>query len=889
MMDENNSLTEGISVLHQKFGLGVVELDRGETVIVRFEEGLQQCLKSELATRMGLAEKIEARETDSAEKVINRMQAEAIVSINDAWGVFSPSRIALYPHQLWVCHKVGRAWPMRWLVADDVGLGKTVEAGLILWPLLARKQVQRVLILCPASLVRQWSSRLLEMFDIRTTNYHSDSDRRGDSYWQRHDRVVASLHTLRDDRKGRWDRLAEAEKWDLVIVDEAHHLNADEDSGRTKAYKLVEFLQKQDKVDSLLFFTGTPHRGKNYGFYSLLQLLRPEWFSPSKPSGEQVPRLREAVIRNNKEAVTDLKGKKLFSAPNNESIHYAYSDEEQLFYESLSNFIKEGKAYAKTLSFAQGSAVGLILSTMQKLAASSIAAVSSAMRLRHEKLRKEKSALEEFKKVQLEDSEALLEDGAEKEAEKIINNMMLVTRDEVEALEHLIGLASRVKEETKLRKIVDLIESSHAGDSVLLFTEYKATQSLLYEMLTPINGKSTVGFINGDDILILKDKEGNERKLWSKRKRVAANFNSGRLRFLISTEAAGEGIDLHGSCNTLIHVDLPWNPMRLHQRVGRINRIGQTRKVQVYNLMNPSTIEAKIWIRLNAKIENIMQSLGKAMDEPEDLRQIVLGAASPKLYEELFQGAGEHTGEKFADWFDQKTATLGGKRVLDTVSNLVGNASKFDYHDTSGRIPRVDLPNLESFVALALKINGRRVTRGNNGLSFKTPKNWLVGLTPKSFEDLNFKRKKVGDHSGGATLGVGNPMLNHVLAEARAYEDCIASCTSKHLVGTLLVYKVHDRITGSGDKVLSFICGLEMPSVEMPPKVLLGWELLLRLNKIAEDGIRTGSNGFPFEEMKEMASRADNWLTENQESLNTGFKVPVFECIGLLAPEGETT
>ena len=497
-MSSEDELKAGASVEHPKFGLGKVEAVLEDTAIVRFESQLERCLLSELSKRAVVEDRLIAGKSDSLTRVINRMQAETIISANDAWGVFSPSRIALYPHQLWVCNKVGRSWPMRWLVADDVGLGKTVEAGLILWPLITRNRVNRILILSPASIVRQWCSRLLRMFDIRMTDYRSESDGTRDNYWKRHDRVVASFHTLREDRNGRWKRIHEADKWDLVIVDEAHHLNSDEEGGKTKIFRLVESLQNAGKIDSLIFFTGTPHRGKNYAFYALMKLLRPDLFDPEKPSGEQIPNLRKAVIRNNKQTVTDLSGKELFKRPETYSVHYSYSDEEQHFYDQLSEFIAGGKAYAKTLSLKAGSAVGLILATMQKLAASSVAAVTSAMKKRRQALIEGQDEVEQTLGAALND-EVLLEDGEENLSEKLIRQMIKVLEDEGKHLDYLIGLASMVKEETKIQKIIEMVQKEYPDQSVLFFTEYKVTQALLYGKLTEIAGKKQDGFINGDD------------------------------------------------------------------------------------------------------------------------------------------------------------------------------------------------------------------------------------------------------------------------------------------------------------------------------------------------------------------------------------------------------
>jgi len=143
------------AVRHPRFGPGQVRVDQGDSVVVRFDHGIEECLAADLEPVEGLAERMAAGQPDPALHVVTRILGECIRSVNDAWGVFSRSRIALLPHQLWVCKRVLESWPTRWLVADDVGLGKTIEAGLILTPLLSSGRVRRLLILAPASLVEQ--------------------------------------------------------------------------------------------------------------------------------------------------------------------------------------------------------------------------------------------------------------------------------------------------------------------------------------------------------------------------------------------------------------------------------------------------------------------------------------------------------------------------------------------------------------------------------------------------------------------------------------------------------------------------------------------------------------------------------------------------------------
>ena len=235
--------SKGDKINHKQHGVGTIRMVDDATLIVRFDHGIEECLKTDVELIKGIEQAINSLKFYPPIEVVVRCQAAAIQSVNDNWGVFSKSLIKLLPHQLWVCHRVLRQWPTNYLVADDVGLGKTIEAGLILWPLLSKGLVKRLLILSPASLVEQWQYRLRQMFDIRLTIYTAESDKLKTDYWNTHPYVIASLPTLRMDINGRHDRMLLAEDWDLLIIDEAHHLNAIEDQGATLGYRFVERLR----------------------------------------------------------------------------------------------------------------------------------------------------------------------------------------------------------------------------------------------------------------------------------------------------------------------------------------------------------------------------------------------------------------------------------------------------------------------------------------------------------------------------------------------------------------------------------------------------------------------------------------------------------------------
>jgi len=734
MNSEFYQLKTGDQVRHDNFGTGRVEIDKGPTVLVRFEHGFEECEKSTLSRILTPLQAIELKKWHRPLEVITRVQAGAIQSLNDSWGVFSQSRIALLPHQLWVCRKVLETWPTHWLVADDVGLGKTIEAGLILWPLLSRGTVKRFLILCPASLVEQWQERLRKMFDIRVAKYVTEADTERSDFWGTHNQVV--LQTIRLDKGQRHERLIESFPWDLLIVDEAHHLNADEKGGPTLGYQIANRLQQENRVTSIVFFTGTPHRGKNYNFLSILRLLRSDLFNPREDLQNQMKNLRYVMIRNNKQNVTDLKGKKLFQPLKVTSKTFEYSTAESNFYSMLTEFILSGQAYASSLDPNDRRAVMLVLVTMQKLASSSVAAIRRAINGRLSRITSARRELENLMGIvsQIERAEAFYDNDQLAQLEERIvelSDQLRLMEDEEPRLRQLLDAANKVQQETKINKIISIVEEIFFDRQILFFSEYKATQSLLMSALLQRFGDACVTFINGDnradDVV---DQSGISRSIRESRNNAEDKFNAGKVRFLVSTEAAGEGIDLQEQCYTLIHVDLPWNPMRLHQRVGRLNRYGQDRRVEVVTLRNPDTVESRIWDKLNEKIQNIMIAFREVMEDPEDLFQLVLGMTPPMLFRDLFSQGSKIPQESFSSWFNQKTARFGDKDVIDTVRDLVGHCSKFDYDQVSPQLPRIDLPELKPFFVSMLSLNNRRYKESEDGISFKTPEYWInqVGI-----------------------------------------------------------------------------------------------------------------------------------------------------------------
>jgi hypothetical protein len=463
--------------------------------------------------------------------------------------------------------------------------------------------------------------------------------------------------------------------------------------------------------------------------------------------------------------------------------------------------------------------------------------------------------------------------------------------DEEPALRELVAAAEAVGAETKITRILGLLEERFSDRAILFFTEYKATQSLLMSALMERYGESSVTFINGDERADeVRRPDGELRTLFEDRAEAARKFNAGEVRFLVSTEAAGEGIDLQERAYTLIHVDLPWNPMRLHQRVGRLNRYGQQHRVEVVSLRNPDTVESLIWERLDEKLARITLAHGQVMESPEDMHQLVLGMTSPSLFNELFAGASSVPRESLSQWFDQQTAQFGGQDVVRTLRDLVGNVRRFDFQQVSEQLPQVDLPDLRPFMEAALILNNRRPREEDGGLSFLTPDAWRDDRAVQSeYRGLLFDRRDRSADAQRRLVGVGHRALDQALRQASNRAATVTQLPTEVLERPLLVFRVRDRITGRDGGAPSIIVGLR-PGPEKDDFVLmLDWQVLQLLNNLPLR--RTLMNEPPaapkqVEGAAVAAREADLVLRSRLSEVDHRFRFPEAELLAVLWCDG---
>jgi len=543
----------------------------------------------------------------------------------DPYFGLSISRVDPLPHQLEAVYdyllKLAR---VRFLLADDAGAGKTIMAGLLIRELELRGLAERILIVCPANLAFQWQRELKEKFDTKFLVLKGQDirDQFGVNQWLERNRVITSL-----DLAKRQDILPGLRQvhWDLVIVDEAHRMSASDESHKSLRYKLGELLR--DTSDHLLLLTATPHKGDPENFSLFLQLLDADCYADVKSIREAMDRKRAPFyLRRTKEAMVYFPQRRedgtwtaenIFTKRIPHTVDFHIDGAEFDLYRDVTRFVKRESARAA----AEGEdprarAIGFLMSLYQRRLASSTYAMRRSLENRARRLEEglkraqdlarqappdlpDPEELEEMEESERDRLEALLE------AVTLAGSADLV-RQEVQELRRLAGQAQVVEDagtEAKLSELKALLQKEgffeHADQRLLLFTEFKDTLDYLMARLKSWGFR--VGCIHGGM------KSGSRDELGT-RLHAEQQFREGEIQVLVATEAAGEGINLQ-VCNILFNYDIPWNPNRLEQRMGRIHRYGQHKDCLIFNFVATNTIEGRVLQRLHEKLQEIRDAL----------------------------------------------------------------------------------------------------------------------------------------------------------------------------------------------------------------------------------------------------------------------------------------
>ncbi len=681
----------------------------GEIVIARIRRpdgGLEDVTLDVAELEDALARAaIEGPEIRPGDQVFGSLEATRIRLAYhfDPYFAVSLSGVRALPHQLEAVYERLLPQPrIRSVLAHDPGAGKTIMTGLLIKELKIRGAIDRVLILVPAPITAQWQDELQDKFDetFEIVDSHVDTGQVAGNIWQRKPLCIASIdYAKRDasdspDNPGRSVRDAILQcSWDLVIVDEAHKASAakyGDEVKPTKRYRLIEELSRSPQVNHLLLLTATPHQGKEEAFRLFLRLLDPDQFE-SLDMGRIRALLGEDrcpfFMRRVKEDLRDFDGRKLFLPRNAWTEAFELQGEEKQLYEEVGRYIKDflGQSYDGRRKMA----VALARSVLQRRLASSLNAISESLRRRETKLT---TLLEEVERLPAGAREKRLaeaglisldtetvDDDEESEqirdeavAEVTVANTVEGLRREVAAVSSLHAKAAGLRDaaladptrECKLAALKKCLDRSNFAElrerqgKLLIFTEHKDTLDHQEHNLREW-GYSVVTIHGGQNAADRKERQRRFRQ---------------EDQICVATDAAGESINLQ-FCHLMINYDVPWNPNRLEQRMGRIHRIGQDREVHVFNFVAVNTEEGRVLkalidkmqaIRKDLRSDRIFDVIGnylrvEGLNPEEVLREV---AVNPKRAEDFVNDIERLTREQL-ERFEQATSVALARRQLD--------------------------------------------------------------------------------------------------------------------------------------------------------------------------------------------------------------------------------
>jgi superfamily II DNA or RNA helicase len=563
-----------------------------------------------------------------------RLAAEAkrirLAHLFDPYLALTSSAIEALPHQITAVYgEMLTRQPLRFLLADDPGAGKTIMAGLLIKELILRGDLKRCLIVAPGSLVEQWQYELQEKFDLRfdvVSRQMIDAAYHGNPF-REHDRLILRLDMA--SRSDDMQALIEASTdFDLVIVDEAHRMSASYFGNEVKRTKRFLFGRNLGQnARHLLLMTATPHNGKEEDFQLFLSLLDHDRFEGRPRDGMRAVQPADLMRRLVKEELYWFDGRPLFPERRAYTVSYKLSAAEAELYSLVTDYVREEMNRADRVEGAARNNVGFALMSLQRRLASSPRAIWVSLKRRRERLQarleeeqiRARGQLSQVLRGPLRDLDAEdLEEMPDEELEALENEAIDTastarTLDELAAeiaslkdLEDRAYRLCRTGEDTKWSQLAQILDQPPVHDpdtgrqkKILIFTEPRDTLDFLQEKITArLGDPEAVKVIHG----------GVPRQ--QRRAAVAAFNDDPHVRVLIANDAAGEGVNLQRGAHLMVNYDLPWNPNRLEQRFGRIHRIGQTEVCHLWNLVAGETREGAVYQRLLEKLEEARKSLG---------------------------------------------------------------------------------------------------------------------------------------------------------------------------------------------------------------------------------------------------------------------------------------
>jgi SNF2 family DNA or RNA helicase len=676
----------------------------------------------------------------------------------------SNSLVRLEPYQLACVNWVMQKLRQRALIGDDVGLGKTIEAGLILKELSARNRADRVLFVVPAHLQKKWIRDMDRFFDIDLTVadrawVEGERRRLGEetNIWnQDQQQLVTSMAFLRQDefRPALRDAF-----WDVVVVDEAHKAAKRGDSP-SKTANMVETVAGNS--DSLLLLSATPHDGKGEAFRSLIEYIDPFLVGENRELGQET--VDRVMIRRGKTDIYDDDGERIFPDREVNSVSVSMTHDERQFYRAVTDYVKNVYNRSEKLN---EPAVGFAMALMQKRLVSSVGAIHATLRRRLTDLLDEQTATDELS----EEAEAYLDgedldEDDKQQAEDEIAGLTVASNDEqlqeeIDTLRDLVSLVEDLPVDSKAQKVrrfINQLLEEQPDEKLLLFTEYRDTLDYLLDFVQDEPWADEILVIHGD-----VDKE--------ERAHIEDEFNHGQSRLLFATDAASEGIDLQHSCHIMANYELPWNPNRLEQRIGRIHRYGQDKEVKVWNFLFEDTRESEIFEILQTKVEEIRSKLGNTADvlgilDDIDVDSLIMESIQndepPSATKEELEELIEERQRTLKEWYERSlvdTSTFDAESRRQ-IQEVVDESE--DVYGSEG--------DIREFFEQAVKaFDGEFEKRGTNLYQAELPKDIRPPNVDATFGPFTFDREFAMEHEDITFVAPDTDVLQRLMA--RVLED----------------------------------------------------------------------------------------------------------------------
>ena len=667
-----------------------------------------------------------------------RLASEAyrinLAHVFDPYLAVHTSAIEPLPHQISaVYQEMLSRLPLRYILADDAGAGKTIMTGLLLKELLVRGDLKRCLIVSPGSLAEQWQDELYRKFSLRfeiITNDRIESAVTGNAFTE------ANLCIARLDKLSRNEAIQERLKvtdWDVIVCDEAHKMSATVWGGEikyTKRFQLGRLLSSITR--HFLLLTATPHNGKEEDFQLFMSLIDQDRFEGVARSGSQAVDVSDVMRRLVKEELLQFDGTPLFPERIAYTVNYDLSPLEARLYGAVTEYVQEEFNRADQLNNERKTTVGFALTILQRRLASSPEAICQSLKRRRERLegrlaeeRLGKRASEcgfpaddDYDDDDLPSAE--LEDAEEKVADQSSASQTIAELEaEIATLKKLERMANDVRNSGEDRKWDELSRLLQDNDNMfgadglreklIIFTEHRDTLRYLTDKIRSLLGSAeAVATIHGG---LLRDERRKVEELFRQDKEV---------RILIATDAAGEGINLQRA-HLMVNYDLPWNPNRLEQRFGRIHRIGQTEVCHLWNLVSKETREGMVFHRLFEKLElerealrgKVFDVLGKVSFDNKPLRDLILEAVrygnDPEVRERLFRVVDNSLNREGLRRLLDEHALAGGAMDVRQVMKIREDMERMEAHKLQPHF--IESFFLEAFAGVGGKIRPREKGR----------------------------------------------------------------------------------------------------------------------------------------------------------------------------------